>query len=355
MNTFTTTGTRQLGLLAAAALAAGLLAAAPAAGAAQAAGMPSASVTNGTLTINGTNGNDEVTLSLTPDTTHLLVDLGDGTGAHTFDRATFTNVSAFLGNGDDTFAVNATNGPVPTPMSVDGGAGNDTITGGAGDDLLVGGAGADRILGGDGNDVIVGGGGNDSVDGQRGTDTEFLGSGDDVATWLPGEGNDTIDGGAGHDTLVFNGAGVAENIAVTADGPHAILTRNVANIRMDLNHVDTLDLATLQGTDDVTLGDLSGTDLTQADIDLGAARGGAADGQLDTVAVTGTGRADHVRVTASGPAVDVTGLHTGVRITGADTRDQLAVHTGAGDDRVAVSDAAQAAITVGVDLGTGQH
>src|SRR6266545_2036216 len=141
------TGTRQLGLAAAALLALGVVAAAPAANAADA---PSASVTNGTLTINGTGGDDNITLGLASDPPQLLVDFGDGTVPRSFDRATFTNISAFLGRGHDTFAVNGTNGAVTIPMTVDGGAGNDTITGGAADDVLLGGGGDDRILGGDG-------------------------------------------------------------------------------------------------------------------------------------------------------------------------------------------------------------
>lgn len=352
MDIYPITGTRQLGLAAAALLALGLIAAAPAASAAD---TPSASVANGTLTISGTGGDDNTTLGLASDPTQLLVDFGNGAAAHSFDRGTFTNISAFLGRGDDTFAVNNTNGAVTIPMTVDGGAGDNTITGGAADDVLIGGRGADLILGGDGNDLIFGGRGNDTADGQRGNDTEILGAGNDVARWVPGEGNDNIDGGTGHDTLVFEGANANEKIAVSADGPHAILTRDVANIRMDMTDVDALDLVTFGGTDAVTLGDLSGTDLDQADIDLGAARGGASDGVLDTITVKGTNKADHVHVTAVGSAVDVHGLHTGVQVTGAGTRDQLQLNTGASNDKVSVNDAARALITVGVALGADQR
>jgi RTX calcium-binding nonapeptide repeat (4 copies) len=348
------TGTRQLGLAAAALLALGVVAAAPAANAADAPSA-SASVTNGTLTINGTGGHDDITLALASDPTQLLVDFGNGAVPQSFNRATFTNISAFLGRGHDTFAVNGTNGAVTIPMTVDGGAGNDTITSGAADDVLIGGRGDDRILGGDGNDLIFGGRGNDFVDGERGTDTEILGAGKDIAQWLPGEGNDNIDGGSGHDTLVFDGANANEKFVASAAGPHAIFTRDVGNIRMDLNNVEALDLAAFGGTDTVTVGDLSGTDLDQAAIDLGAVRGGASDGLLDTVTVDGTNNPDQVHVTADGSAVDVNGVHAGVHITGADTRDQLQLNTGEGNDKVSVSDAAQALITVGVDLGTDQR
>lgn len=345
-------GARQLSLAAAATLAVGLVAAAPAAHAAE---PPPASVINGTLTVVGTNGNDNVTLELSNDQAQLLVDLGNGTLPQAFDRATFTDIAAFPGNGDDTFAVDSAKGAVATPMTVDGGNGNDTINGGAANDLLVGGNGNDTIRGGDGNDLIFSNNGGDSVDGQRGTDTEILGNGDDIAIWLPGEGNDNVDGGNGVDTLTFDGAGANEKFAVTAEGSHAIFTRDLGNIRMDNLDVEALDLAAFGGADTVTVGDLSGTDLVQADVDLGASRGGAPDGQFDLVTVNGTNDADQVSVNADGSAVDVAGLHANVRVTGADTSDQLHVSTGDGNDTVAVGGAAQALITVGVDLGAGQH
>src|SRR3954469_14109456 len=232
-------GSRPLGLVTGAALAVGLVAVAPAADAARGpAGYGhhgvSTRVANGTLTIVGTNRADHVTLSQGTDPSRLLVDLGDGAGPHSVDQRSFTNVAAFLRGGNDTFAASSA---VLVPLIVVGGRGNDTISGGGADDLLAGGRGNDTILGGDGNDVIFGGRGNDSVDGQRGTDTEILGRGDDKAKWLPGEGNDNIDGGPGTDTLAFDGANGNEKFALSASGPHATLTRDLGNIRMDTANV----------------------------------------------------------------------------------------------------------------------
>ena len=48
-----------------------------------------------------------------------------------------------------------------TPITADGGAGNDILIGGVGDDILIGGGGADLLIGGGGNDVLIGGNGND--------------------------------------------------------------------------------------------------------------------------------------------------------------------------------------------------
>jgi hypothetical protein len=346
----TLTSKRYAALGAAATIALGVAAAAPAAGAAE---TPFASVAHDTLTIRGTDHADDITIGVGADPNTLVVDFHNGTTT-SVDRSTFTAISVLLRSGNDSFAV-AAGSTFDEALTVYGGAGNDAITGGPGNDVIYGGAGNDMLLGGDGNDLIFGGSGNDTVDGQRGADTEVLGVGNDTAVWLPGEGSDVIDGGLGHDALVFKGANAAEKFALTAQGSHAVLTRDVATIRMDTDGVEQLDLTTLGGTDSVSVGDLTGTDLREANVDLSAAGdAGAGDAQLDIVVVDGTTGADQVRVAADGSAVDVTGLHSSTHVTGSDTRDQLQVATGDGNDSVAVSDAARALIGVSVDLGAGQ-
>ena len=87
-----------------------------------------------------------------------------------------------------------------------------TLDGGAGDDTLLGSQGADMLLGGDDNDFVFGDNGNDVAQ---------LGAGDDVFQWNPGDGSDTIEGGDGFDTTLFFGANIDENITITANGGHA--------------------------------------------------------------------------------------------------------------------------------------
>ena len=87
-----------------------------------------------------------------------------------------------------------------------------TVDGGAGDDTLLGGNGADVLLGGDGSDAI---------DGQQGNDIAFLGAGDDTFQWDPGDGSDTVEGQAGTDSLAFNGSNANENMDVAANGGRA--------------------------------------------------------------------------------------------------------------------------------------
>ena len=45
-----------------------------------------------------------------------------------------------------------------------------------------------------------------------------MGAGDDRFIWDPGDGSDTIEGQAGSDALTFNGANVAEQFDVSANG-----------------------------------------------------------------------------------------------------------------------------------------
>ena len=326
--------TRPVGLAASATLAIGFVAAAPAAAAIAGAPSASASVHDGTLTIEGSNQPDAITIGVSADPSKLSVDLGAGDAPLSVDRATFTSISVFLGNGDDSFSVSPTGQFSNAHLTVSGGNGND------------------MIRGSDGNDLLFGDNGDDNIDGGRGADTEILGNGDDTALWLPGEASDVVDGGLGHDVLTFIGAAGNEKFALAAHDNHVILTRDPGTVRMDLVAVEHVDLSALGGVDTVGIGDLRGTDLETTDVDLTS--GGGSDGQLDTVTIAGTDQADNVAVAATGNAVDVTGLRTVTHISGADTRDQLQVATGDGNDAVSVADAARALITVAVDLGAGQ-
>src|SRR5262249_29962892 len=170
--------------------------------------------------------------------------------------------------GDDTFSASG-NLAALIQITVDGGAGNDTI---------LGSNGADRLFGGDGDDFI---------DGNQGDDVVFLGAGGDVFQWDPGDGNDTVEGQDGFDAMIFNGNGVSEIFDVSANGQRVRFTRNVGNIVMDLNDVERIDLNALGGADTITVNDLTGTDVLQVNIHLeGTPNGG--DGQADTGIVNGT-------------------------------------------------------------------
>ena len=110
--------------------------------------------------------------------------------------------------------------------------------------------------------------GDDLVIGGRGNDTLLGGSGNDTFVWNPGDGSDIIEGQGGSDTLQFNGANIAEKIDISANGSRVRFTRDVAAITMDVNGVETINFTALGGSDNITVGDLKGTNTTQVNLDL---------------------------------------------------------------------------------------
>jgi RTX calcium-binding nonapeptide repeat (4 copies) len=326
--------TRRATILAAAAAAAALGVPAVMASPASAAPSPSASVANDTLTVTGTNASELLALRLqagAPGT--LQVDFGDdGVAEQSFDRATFSRIEVFLRGGDDQFRMDQTNGAFADEAAmIDGGNGNDSL------------------IGGDNVEVLVGGNGDDFIDGNRGNDTAYMGSGQDTFRWDPGDGSDIVEGQNGTDTLQFNGNGADEAMSLTPNGSRAVFLRNVANIRMDMNGVERLDLAAFGGADTVTVDDMSGTDFRRADIDLGGA-----DGKADVVTVNGSAGPDHVRAVTEGARVDVRGLTPQVRLTGTELADQLRISTLGGNDAVKVDGTVFGLISPVVDLGADQ-
>jgi len=270
---------------------------------------------NDSVTANGTGGDDVISLAF------------DGTG-----------VAVFAEGGQ---AVSVTN---VEQLLVKGGAGNDTIVGQNGIAALThltidGGAGNDTITGGDGNDQLIGGDGNDAITGGRGNDVASMGAGDDTFVWNPGDGSDTVEGGAGLDTMVFNGANVNENIDISANGGRALFTRNVANIAMDLNGVEHIDFHALGGADNITVNDLSGTDVNQVNVDLAGTVGGTAgDNTVDTVQINGTNGSDVISLSmrADGALV-VDGLASQVVIEHFDPTDEIRINGLGGDDVIDAS------------------
>jgi Ca2+-binding RTX toxin-like protein len=107
---------------------------------------------------------------------------------------------------------------------------------------------------------------------------------------------------------------------------------------MDLKEVEHIHFNALGGADNIIVGDLTGTGVTQVAIDLAGSVGGTAgDGQSDTVTVNGSAGADHINVTASGTTVIVGGLPAQVILTHVEATDMLLVLGGAGDDTIDAS------------------
>src|SRR3954470_19144475 len=197
----------------------------------------SATVDGTTLRVAGDGASDKVALFADP--TNVVIDVGeDGTADFTFARSSFTAVTVTAGGGDDEVRIQG--------LPLDG----VTVDGGAGDDTLLGGPAAESLLGGSGNDLI---------DGNIGADTVSLGTGNDTVQWDPGDGSDVIAGDAGTDTLNFNGSNIGEDMSLVANGAHARFLRNVAAIDMDLAAIEQVNVRPLGGADTMTAGDLAGT------------------------------------------------------------------------------------------------
>ena len=104
-----------------------------------------------------------------------------------------------------------------------------------------------------------------------------MGAGDDSFTWDPGDGSDKVEGEAGSDTMVFNGAGAAENFDFSANGNRLRFFRTQGTITMDTAGVERVDLRALGGIDNTVVNDLSATDVKNIVLDLANGRGGRHD------------------------------------------------------------------------------
>ncbi|HEX6696672.1 MAG TPA: calcium-binding protein [Solirubrobacteraceae bacterium] len=362
------------------------------------------------MTFNGSGANESFRLSADGTRTRLTRDVGNirmnvdgiervdltpsgGQDALTVEDLAGTRVRTInsdLANDGaaDTTIVNAADGD--DAITVTGAAGSATVTGGlrtlnlrgaeaASDALTIngrggrdridasglgagvlkltadGGTGDDTLLGSRGDDVLLGGNDDDAIDGNQGNDTALMGANDDRFTWDPGDGSDVVEGQDGSDTLAFNGANVAEAFDVSANGGRVRFFRNVANITMDLNDVETIGLNALGGADRLTVNDLSGTELTAVNTDLAGTVGGAtADGAQDQVIVNATNGADVIAASGSAGAVSVRGLPALVALAHAEpAQDTLTVNALGGDDVVDGSGLAADAIRLEANGGDG--
>jgi Ca2+-binding RTX toxin-like protein len=156
--------------------------------------------------------------------------------------------------GDDSLSASPGVGAL-TLLSVDGGAGVDTVNGSDGPDL---------ILGGEGNDVLSGGGGDDRIVGDRGADTMNGGSGDDTLVWNNGDGSDVANGDDGRDDVEVNGAPAAgDAFTVQPNGARIRFDRtNLVPFSIDIGSSETMHANGLGGDDTITVGEVGTYEVT---------------------------------------------------------------------------------------------
>jgi Ca2+-binding RTX toxin-like protein len=291
-----------------------------------------AAVKHHALSVKGSSHGDTIALRLKAgDPSRIQVDVGDnGSADFSFDRGDVNAINIRGGNRSDSIRVDDANGAFTDTIPT-------AIAGGPGDDSLEGGQ---TVVAAE-NETFNGGPGNDLVDGGKGNDTAYLGAGSDTFRWDNGEGSDVVEGQEGTDSLLFNGAPVAENVNISANGGRLTFFRTQGNVTIDTDDVEIVTDNPVGGADSVTVNDLTGTDVVQTNVDLAGAFGGtAADGAIDSVVVNGTNGDDNINIAGNGSGANVTGLATAVSVTHADAAnpaDTLSVNTLAGTDHVTTS------------------
>jgi hypothetical protein len=299
-----------------------------------------AKLKHGLLRVKGSRASDAIALRLNAgDPGTLQVDFGDdGSADFSFARNKIANIAVDARAGDDRVRIDDSNGAFTDtiPTAIDGGDGNDTIAGGKGSELLLGGYGTD------------------SIDGNGGDDLALLGAGDDTFVWDPGDGSDTVEGQAGTDRMLFNGANIAERVALSANGNRLRFLRDPGNVTMDTAGVERVDFNALGGADNVSVDDLSGTDVSDVNVDLAGTLGGAGgDGQADSVNVDGTNGDDTINLSGDASGVAVSGLAALVAIQHQEPTDALTVNGLGGNDAISAAALAAQAITLTLDGGAG--
>src|SRR4029453_3750442 len=92
------------------------------------------------------------------------------------------------------------------------------------------------------------------------------------------------------------------------------------------------------GVDNITINDMSGTDVTEENIDLAGSPGGAGgDGAVDTIIINATNGDDVVVVTGENGELHILGLATQVNIFNFEATDRLIINTLDGDDVIEAS------------------
>ena len=185
------------------------------------------------------------------------------------------------------------------------------------------GLGADVIAGGPGPETIVAGDDADLVDGGAGQDNILLGAGNDTALETDG----SVDGQSGTDTVRVSGTDESEEFTLQAFDTHVRIVRDTGGLA-DLVRVETAELFAGGGPDLVDVGDLSTTELTRIDTDLGLF-----DGAPDSLFAAGTDANDGIGASMLGDAIRVSGLKADLRVDNADA-DRVTVQARGGNDKL---------------------
>ena len=193
---------------------------------------------------------------------------------------------------------------------------------------LDGGAGDDSISGTDAADELRGGPDDDTITGRRGDDIVDLGDGDDTFHRSTPDGRDRVEGGTGDDRATAAGSGTDDTIDV-----QRLLSRTRVRYgftgQADLGSVETVDVGAQSGTDRVTVLDLAGTATRTVNV-----HSSDTDQRVDTVVVGGSQGNDKIKATTSGTTETVSGLSATVNLVRPERGEKLLIDGGGGDDTI---------------------
>jgi ELWxxDGT repeat protein len=138
-------------------------------------------LSRGILRIYGSDADDDILVYRRPSNPDRLIVMVNG-HASSFRFSSITRIQGDLFDGNDRLLISESGGVIGTPVSVHGGAGNDTIQTASGRDTIYGGPGDDALYGGNGIDYLFGEGGKDRLVGGGGRDVLY--GGDDQNTFV---------------------------------------------------------------------------------------------------------------------------------------------------------------------------
>jgi Ca2+-binding RTX toxin-like protein len=174
---------------------------------------------------------------------------------------------------------------------------------------------------------LTGTAGNDTITGAGGADTITMLGGSDLSLWSLGDGSDVAEGGAGIDTARFTSGNGVFGVSASGSGKVFVAAGVGGGAEIvTLNDVERLELRASAFYNTVTVGDLSGTDITKVTVDFAGAN--------DFVAAHASGANNTLTVTAAGTTINVAGLPTLFSVTHADASDFVEVHGANGNDKL---------------------
>ena len=168
--------------------------------------------------------------------------------------------------------------------------------------------------------------GNDTITGAGGADTITMLGGNDLALWSLGDGSDIVEGGVGIDTARFSSTAGFFLVSGGSGGVFVADGAGGAATFVDVNDVERLEFFLSAFYNQITVGDLSGTDVTKVTIDFAGAN--------DVATAFASSANNTLSVTAAGTTINVAGLSTLFAVTHADGSDAVVVHGADGNDKL---------------------